>query len=165
MEENIIVFRQRAANLGRLSIITAITMLPVMTHGCLNAYLTVALPKFQQSNSSGIVLDFRQVSWIGRFPTKKLRFLILSTNTFQWVWTNLPGWLVWWWLDLFLRGWVGRRLSLSAVSSRYWLPLLSLSATPSSPSWWLWPSWEDLIRWSSTLHLHFCLRFLWSGKL
>ena len=70
MEENIIVFRQRAANLRKLSIKSAITMLPVMGHGCINAYLTVALPKFQQSNTTGIVLDFRQVSWIGRFKKK-----------------------------------------------------------------------------------------------
>ena len=67
MEDHIIMSRQKAANCGRLFVITAITMLPVLTHGCLNAYLTVALPKYLQSNPTGIVLDFLQVSWIGGF--------------------------------------------------------------------------------------------------
>ena len=85
MEENIIVVRQRTATIGRLSVITAITMLPVMSHGCLNAYLTVALPKFQQSNSTGFVLDFLQVSWIGGFRNKKnwisIQYCFLSSES------------------------------------------------------------------------------------
>ena len=102
MEENIIVSRQKAATLGRLSMITAITMLPVMTHGCLNAYLTVALPKFQHSNSTGILLDFRQVSWIGGFPKTRLFYFLFflfqreilsseSEPTFLDVWSD-AGW-------------------------------------------------------------------------
>ena len=140
MEENAVVSRQKTANSGRLSVIAAITMLPVMTHGCLNAYLTVVLPKFQQFNWTGIVLDYLQVSWIGRFRKEfhsiflLFRFLLLTTDSLQWVWTNLPGCLVWWWLDWSRSGWEGKKALLvcsllqilTTIAVPFWTPCIIL---------------------------------------
>ena len=94
MPENIILSRQKEANLGRISLIregckvekfkftihfnffvpcllcisfpSAITMLPAMTFGFITAYVAIALPKYQQPNPTGIILDLNQISWIGK---------------------------------------------------------------------------------------------------
>ena len=47
------------------SFLSAITYLPVMTVGSLDANINIALPKYQQSNPTGITLDLNQISWIG----------------------------------------------------------------------------------------------------
>ena len=47
------------------SSLSAITYLPVMTVGFLDANINIALPKYQQSNPTGITLDLNQISWIG----------------------------------------------------------------------------------------------------
>ena len=123
MEENIIVSRQKAATLGRLSLISAITMLPVMTHGCLNAYITVALPKFQHSNSTGIVLDFRQVSWIGGFPKTRLNF---NEKHFP-VSLNQPSWMFGLMLAGLISEGLGRKKALLVCSL---LQILTTLAVP-----------------------------------
>ena len=98
MQENIILSRQKEANLGRIFLIregynvelgrpcqvqkstadhsffssflyswlSAITMLPAMTYGFISAYITIALPKYQQANPTGVILDLNQISWIGK---------------------------------------------------------------------------------------------------
>ena len=58
---------QRDATLGRLTVTMAVTMMPVLTEGCVSAFLTIALPKLLTSNPTGILLDVYQVSWICRF--------------------------------------------------------------------------------------------------
>ena len=37
-----------------------------MTFGCVESFLTIALPKYQQPNPTGVILDFHQISWIGK---------------------------------------------------------------------------------------------------
>ena len=67
MEEKDILAHQKDAKLGRMLMTMAVTMLPVLTYGCVSAFLTIALPKLLTSNPTGIVLDVYQVSWICRF--------------------------------------------------------------------------------------------------
>ena len=64
MEENDILSDQKDAKLGRMLVTMSVTMLPVVTYGCVSAFLTIALPKLLTSNPTGIVLDMYQVSWI-----------------------------------------------------------------------------------------------------
>ena len=66
MEENIILTRQNQAEVVRIFLISAVTMLPVLSYGMDDAYLTVALPKYLENNPTGIVLDLDQLSWIGK---------------------------------------------------------------------------------------------------
>ena len=90
-------------------------MLPVMSHGCLNAYLTVALPKFQQSNSTGFVLDFLQVSWIGGFRNKKKIESSFNIVFFP-VSLNQPSWVFGLTLAGLISEWLGRKKSLLVCS-------------------------------------------------
>ena len=53
-----------------ISFPSAITMLPAMTYGFVSAYITIALPKYQQPNPTGIILDLNQISWIGKLDFK-----------------------------------------------------------------------------------------------
>ena len=46
--------------------LSAITILPSLTFGFISAYVTIALPKYQQPNPTGIILDLNQISWIGK---------------------------------------------------------------------------------------------------
>ena len=57
---------QKEASLWRLMISSAMVMLPVLTHGTVSAFLTIALPKLQKPNPTGIVIDLYQVSWLGK---------------------------------------------------------------------------------------------------
>ena len=50
----------------RLMITSALVMLPVLTHGTLSAFLTIALPKLQKPNPTGLMIDLYQVSWLGK---------------------------------------------------------------------------------------------------
>ena len=64
MEENVILSDQRDARLGRMLVTMAVTLLPVLTYGCVSSFLTITLPKLLTSNPTGIILDVYQVSWI-----------------------------------------------------------------------------------------------------
>ena len=64
-EENIILSRQKKANVARIFMIFAIIMLPVLSYGFDGAFMTTALPKYLETNPTGLVLDLYQVSWIG----------------------------------------------------------------------------------------------------
>ena len=64
MEENVILSDQRDARLGRMLVTMSVTMLPVLTYGCVSSFLTIALPKLLTPNPTGIILDVYQVSWI-----------------------------------------------------------------------------------------------------
>ena len=89
MQENIILFRQKEANLGKIFIIFAISMLPDLTHGCIISYLNTALPKFLQANPTGIVLDVHQVSWICK-SIEDIYHLLQSVNVSFSVSLNQP---------------------------------------------------------------------------
>ena len=56
---------QKEASLWRLMISSAMVMLPVLTHGTVSAFLTIALPKLQKPNPTGIIIDLYEVSWLG----------------------------------------------------------------------------------------------------
>ena len=66
MEENIILSRQNEAKVVKIFLISAVIMLPVLSYGMDDAYLTIALPKYLENNPTGIVLDLDQLSWIGK---------------------------------------------------------------------------------------------------
>ena len=50
----------------RLMFTSALVMLPVLTHGTVSAFLTIALPKLQKPNPTGLIIDLYQVSWLGK---------------------------------------------------------------------------------------------------
>ena len=50
----------------RLMLTSALVMLPVLTHGTVSAFLTIALPKLQKPNPTGLIIDLYQVSWLGK---------------------------------------------------------------------------------------------------
>ena len=56
---------QKEASVVRLLVSSGMVMLPVLTHGTLSAFLTIALPKLQRPNPTGILVDLYQVSWLG----------------------------------------------------------------------------------------------------
>ena len=59
---------QKKASVLRLLVSSAMVMLPVLTHGTVSAFLTIALPKLQTQNPIGILVDLYQVSWLGEIP-------------------------------------------------------------------------------------------------
>ena len=59
---------QKKASVLRLLVSSAMVMLPVLTHGTVSAFLTIALPKLQTQNPTGILVDLYQVSWLGEIP-------------------------------------------------------------------------------------------------
>ena len=67
---------QKEASLWRLMISSAMVMLPVLTHGTVSAFLTIALPKFQKPNPTGIIIDLFEVSWLGEAAGCKFHFCI-----------------------------------------------------------------------------------------
>ena len=74
--------QQAEASVLRLLISSAIVMLPVLTHGTVSAFLTIALPKFQKQNPTGIIVDLYQVSWLGKIAQlleSELRLYELKT--------------------------------------------------------------------------------------
>ena len=56
----------RAHSVDRLMLTSALVMLPVLTHGTVSAFLTIALPKLQKPNPTGLMIDLYQVSWLGK---------------------------------------------------------------------------------------------------
>ena len=65
VEERNMLTVQREASVVRLLVSSGMVMLPVLTHGTLSAFLTIALPKLQKPNPTGILVDLYQVSWLG----------------------------------------------------------------------------------------------------
>ena len=61
-----ILSRQNEAKVVKIFLISAVIMLPVLSYGMDDAYLTIALPKYLENNPTGIVLDLDQLSWIGK---------------------------------------------------------------------------------------------------
>jgi len=55
---------QESASLWNLYIASTITMLPGFTFGALLAYSAMAVPQMMEENSTGIVIDLYQASWI-----------------------------------------------------------------------------------------------------
>ena len=64
---------QKEASLWRLMMSSAMVMLPVLTHGTVSAFLTIALPKLQKPNPTGIVIDLYEVSWLGKIAISEVR--------------------------------------------------------------------------------------------
>ena len=58
----------------RLMLTSALVMLPVLTHGTVSAFLTIALPKLQKPNPTGLIIDLYQVSWLGKTSTIREAF-------------------------------------------------------------------------------------------
>ena len=77
-EENIILSRQKKANVARIFSICSIIMLPVLSFGFDGAFMTTAMPKYLKANPTGIVLDLYQVSWIGGSIYHHLEFYQIS---------------------------------------------------------------------------------------
>ena len=65
VEERNMLTVQKEASVVRLLVSSGMVMLPVLTHGTLSAFLTIALPKLQRPNPTGILVDLYQVSWLG----------------------------------------------------------------------------------------------------
>lgn len=65
VEERNMLTVQKEASVVRLLVSSGMVMLPVLTHGTLSAFLTIALPKLQKPNPTGILVDLYQVSWLG----------------------------------------------------------------------------------------------------
>ena len=64
-----IITLQRESEVSNMLISSGIIMLPVLTHGTVSAFLTIALPKLIKENATGIVIDIYQVSWLGECYT------------------------------------------------------------------------------------------------
>ena len=82
---------QKEASLWRLMMSSALVMLPVLTHGTVSAFLTIALPKLQKPNPTGMVIDLYQVSWLGE--TARSAYILQSSHSqpFQSVSTSPAG--------------------------------------------------------------------------
>ena len=57
---------QKTARVGRLALSSVLTMLPVLTYGALQSYLTIGLPQLLEQNPTGILLDLNKMSWISK---------------------------------------------------------------------------------------------------
>ena len=55
---------QKTADVRRMVLSAVLTMLPVLTYGALQAYLTIGLPQLLEENPTGILLDLNKMSWI-----------------------------------------------------------------------------------------------------
>ena len=55
---------QKTARVGRLVLSSVLTMLPVLTYGALQSYLTIGLPQLLEQNPTGIIIDLNKMSWI-----------------------------------------------------------------------------------------------------
>ena len=68
---------QRTASVGHLVLSSLLTMLPVLTYGALQSYLTIGLPQLLEQNPTGILLDLNKMSWI----SKKFFVLVVRNLT------------------------------------------------------------------------------------
>ena len=55
---------QKTAELRGMLLSSVLTMLPVLTYGALQSYLTIGLPQLLEENETGILLDIIKMSWI-----------------------------------------------------------------------------------------------------
>jgi len=62
--ESFMLKHQEAASVWNLYIASTITMLPGFTFGALLAYSAMAVPQMMVENSTGIVIDLYQASWV-----------------------------------------------------------------------------------------------------
>ena len=57
---------QAGAGVSRLVQGAGLAMLPVLTYGCLQSYMTIGLPQLLQPNQTGILIDLHKMSWISK---------------------------------------------------------------------------------------------------
>ena len=74
---------QKEASLWKLMMSSAMVMLPVLTHGTVSAFLTIALPKLQKPNPTGIIIDLYEVSWLGKRLLARLQLPVDICEPFQ----------------------------------------------------------------------------------
>ena len=55
---------QKTAEVRGMLLSSVLTMLPVLTYGALQSYLTIGLPQLLEENQTGILLDINKLSWI-----------------------------------------------------------------------------------------------------
>ena len=64
MMETVILDHQKTAEVRGMLLSSVLTMLPVLTYGALQSYLTIGLPQLLEENQTGILLDINKLSWI-----------------------------------------------------------------------------------------------------
>ena len=64
MMESVILDHQKTAEMRGMLLSSVLTMLPVLTYGALQSYLTIGLPQLLEENQTGILLDINKLSWI-----------------------------------------------------------------------------------------------------
>ena len=64
MMESVILDHQKTAEVRGMLLSSVLTMLPVLTYGALQSYLTIGLPQLLEQNETGILLDIIKMSWI-----------------------------------------------------------------------------------------------------
>ena len=64
MMESVILDHQKTAEVRGMLLSSVLTMLPVLTYGALQSYLTIGLPQLLEENETGILLDIIKMSWI-----------------------------------------------------------------------------------------------------
>ena len=64
MMESVILDHQKTAEVRGMLLSSVLTMLPVLTYGALQSYLTIGLPQLLEENQTGILLDINKLSWI-----------------------------------------------------------------------------------------------------
>ena len=55
---------QETAEVWHMALSAVLTMLPVLTYGALQSYLTIGLPQLLEQNPTGIIIDLNKMSWI-----------------------------------------------------------------------------------------------------
>ena len=55
---------QKTAEVRHMVLSAVLTMLPVLTYGALQSYLTIGLPQLLEQNPTGIIIDLNKMSWI-----------------------------------------------------------------------------------------------------
>ena len=64
MMESVILDHQKTAEVRGMLLSSVLTMLPVLTYGALQSYLTIGLPQLLEENETEILLDIIKMSWI-----------------------------------------------------------------------------------------------------
>ena len=57
---------QEGAGVSRLVQGAGLAMLPVLTYGCLQSYMTIGLPQLLEPNQTGILINLHKMSWISK---------------------------------------------------------------------------------------------------
>ena len=66
MDGGSMLAHQAGAGVSRLVQGAGLAMLPVLTYGCLQSYMTIGLPQLLQPNQTGILIDLHKMSWISK---------------------------------------------------------------------------------------------------